>query len=377
MTGAAPDPSPARRPFRVVIAGSGPAAVEAALTFDDLAPDVDVQMLAADRRYLDVPMSVVAPFGHGTMRSYPLHLLSDRGIGFHEDRLVEVDVEGRIARTATGASVAYDALLVAVGAEMGAEPPGSVPFGGRAGVAAMLALRQAVERRERVSVAFLAPDGVEWTMPLYELALQLAELVDAHGAPQSSITVSTGELRPLELFGPAASATAEALLRAGRVGWGDSSGDRRIALAAPRGRQIAGLPTGRGGFLETDGHAAVRGLPHVWAAGDCTSQPVKQGGLATQQAAVAAHDILSVAGRGPKPPRWTPILRGLLVAGATERWHFQTPLRPGALGEVSRRPLWHPPSKIAGQRLGPVLDGLERGGSGAGMRRGRVGRPAS
>ena len=46
-----------------------------------------------------------------------------------------------------------------------------------------------------------------------------------------------------------------------------------------------------GGFVPVDAYGRVRGVDRVWAVGDMTARPLKQGGLAAQQADVAAADI--------------------------------------------------------------------------------------
>ena len=57
------------------------------------------------------------------------------------------------------------------------------------------------------------------------------------------------------------------------------------------GPWIGGLPHDGQGFLATDAHGAVLGIEAVWAAGDGTAFPLKQGGLAAQQAGAAASAI--------------------------------------------------------------------------------------
>ena len=59
------------------------------------------------------------------------------------------------------------------------------------------------------------------------------------------------------------------------------------------------------------------GVPDVYAAGDITAFPIKQGGLACQQADAAAEHIAARAGAALDPTPFTPVLRGMLL---TERW---------------------------------------------------------
>ena len=59
---------------------------------------------------------------------------------------------------------------------------------------------------------------------------------------------------------------------------------------------MRGLSYTTGGFLVVDGHCLVEGCERVYAAGDVIRFPVKLGGLAAQQAAVAAQAIAARAG---------------------------------------------------------------------------------
>jgi sulfide:quinone oxidoreductase len=53
--------------------------------------------------------------------------------------------------------------------------------------------------------------------------------------------------------------------------------DRALALPRLRGPRIDGLPQTVDIFIPVDAHGQVHGLPDVFAAGDITSFPVKQG----------------------------------------------------------------------------------------------------
>jgi sulfide:quinone oxidoreductase len=97
----------------------------------------------------------------------------------------------------------------------------------------------------------------------------------------------------------------------------------------------------------------VRGLDDVYAAGDLTAFPVKQGGIATQQADAAAESIAAAAGVPIEPRPFKPVLRGLLLTGMTARY-LRT--EAGSLrSDVDTEPLWWPPAKIVGRHLAPFL----------------------
>jgi sulfide:quinone oxidoreductase len=104
----------------------------------------------------------------------------------------------------------------------------------------------------------------------------------------------------------------------------------------------------------------VTGVPDVYAAGDVTAFPVKQGGIACQQADAAAEQIAAGAGAGVDPKPFRPVLRGMLL---TERWaRFLRRDASGTAGDdssVAGRALWWPPTKIAGRELAGYLEGLD------------------
>ena len=100
----------------VLIAGGGPAALEAALRLDRLAGDrVSTTLLAPDTEFTYRPLSVLDPFAAGGAWDYPLaRLAADANFVHRLAALVSVDPERREVETDRGERIAYDALLVAV-----------------------------------------------------------------------------------------------------------------------------------------------------------------------------------------------------------------------------------------------------------------------
>jgi sulfide:quinone oxidoreductase len=143
------------------------------------------------------------------------------------------------------------------------------------------------------------------------------------------------------------------------------AGDRRIdvsqtvALPVPAGPAISGLPADPDGFIPVDEYGLVHGLEDVHAAGDATTFPIKQGGLAAQQAVAAAEAIAARHGADLDPQPFRPVLRGMLLTGGQERW-MRAPagVTPGE-ARLSLRALWWPPTKIASRYLAPYLVGRE------------------
>src|SRR5262249_28671768 len=157
-------------------------------------------------------------------------------------------------------------------------------------------------------IAFAVPAGAAWTLPLYELALLARSRLVDEGSSGVSIAVVTAEHAPLQLFGAAASeAIAELLeargvevlpdatplgLRDGALATAPSRGvEADVAVALPRleGPRLDGILHDAHGFIPTDEHGQVAAEVDVWAAGDATTFPLKQGGIAAQQADAAAE----------------------------------------------------------------------------------------
>lgn len=361
---------------RVLIAGGGVAALEAALTLREHAADrTRVEILAPDPHFWYQPLSVAEPFGLGDA----VHLEIDglaRRLGGHRTpgALTGLDAWRHVAHTSTNAEIEYDLLLVACGALPMPAVPGATTFRGVADAEKMSRVIDDLESGDAHSVAFVVPWGATWSLPAYELALLTAAHLGGRGA-DAELTLVTPEADPLQLFGPPASdAIRELLVEAGvelrcgeyAVGFEDGllevvpgpaiDVDRVIALPRLEGAPLDGLPQTLTGFVPVDAHGRVHGVADVYAAGDITSFPVKQGGIATQQADAAAEAIAAACGAEIEPQPFRPVLRGLLLTGRAPRY-----LRRELSGEPERGPiaageaLWWPPAKIVGRHLAPFL----------------------
>jgi sulfide:quinone oxidoreductase len=112
------------------------------------------------------------------------------------------------------------------------------------------------------------------------------------------------------------------------------------------------LPTDGHGFVPVDGFGHVTGVADVFAAGDMTARPLKQGGLATQQADAAAAAIAAAAGADVEPEAYQPVLRAMLLTGERPRYLHRG---RGSRGPATEDAPWWPPHKIAGHELAPYL----------------------
>ena len=134
--------------------------------------------------------------------------------------------------------------------------------------------------------------------------------------------------------------------------------DRVVAAPRLQGQRIEGIPQTADSFIPVDTHARVTGVSDVYAAGDVTSFPVKQGGIAAQQAEVAAEAIAAEAGADLTPRPFRPVLRGLLLTGMEPSYLRRELTKGEETSWASSDPLWWPPAKIVGHYLAPFLGAL-------------------
>lgn len=357
--------------FQVVIAGGGPAALEGALKLQLLAQDrVHITLLSPDPEFHYRPLAVAEPFGLAPPVQFSLpRLATDRGFAYVNDALACVDVAERRVHLASGATFAFDALLVAIGARSEVAVPGALTFRGSEDVRA---LRDALEALTGgiSRVAFVAAAATAWTLPLYELAV-LTSRWAAEKALGLETWLVTHEGRALGMFGDEVAVRVAELLEDagvrlwtgafadcvedGRL-WMDMEGglpvDLAVALPKPVGRRLAGLPADESGFIPVDANGRVDGAPGVYAAGDITTRPLRQGGLAAQQADAAATAIARLAGAPVELDAYRPTLRAKLLTGRRPEYLSHSSMTTGDMAEDSP---WWPPHKIAGRHLGAYL----------------------
>jgi len=366
---------------RVLVAGGGIAAVEALLALRALAPEaLRIELVSSSRELVYQPLAVGEPFGIARAVDFDLAGIAEgSGASLTAGTIASVDPERRTVATREGAELSYDFLILALGASPREWLPGSVHFGGVDQVGELVEVLSAIEAGDVRRLAFVVPSGPSWSLPLYELALLTERWLEARGARRTvELTVVTSEDGPLAAFGPRASAAVAALLdergialHAGAhvakvdadgielVPAGHVEADRVVSLPRAVGPAIDGLPSDSQGFLEVDERCRVRGIASVYAAGDITDFPIKQGGIATQQADAAAASIAAATGAELEPKPFRPVLRAVLLTG--EEPEYLHAALSGGHGEASgpsAGPLWWPPGKVAGRYLGPYLAAL-------------------
>ncbi len=374
-----------------MIVGGGIAALEAALTLRDIAPELDVTMISAADRFTFAPAAVGAPFAQAVVRHFDLfRIANDLGLELIVGHVRAVYPDALRVELEDGRGVAYDRLLIATGAVPRGGVAGAVEFVGPRSVDAMRGVINDVISGDVTRLVFTLPGSYGWSLPLYELALLTVRYLAEHHAifrfPNGAIRrefveveIVTPEETPLQAFGAEASASVAALLEDAGIGFHGSrtpirfadghlqalpgdpiAADQVVAMPQLGGVEIAGLPVDAAGLIRTDDDGRVSGTNRVYAAGDATAFPVKQGGIAAQQAVSAAHAIAVDAGCAATLQPFEPVLRAVLLTGSG-RQYMEAGLQ-GGQGQTSTlgdEPLWWPPGKLAAHYLTPYLARLD------------------
>ena len=365
----------------VAIVGAGVAGLETAIAVRALAgPRVEITLVAPTDEFVYRPLAVAEPFGVAYVRTYSLgRIAADLNATFVQDELAWVAVRAQRVFLRGGDELSYDALVMAMGARAYPVWRHVQTFSGPRDVAMIGSLLEEIDRGEVRSLGFVVPTGATWPFPLYELALQVASRARERGT-DVELAFFTPESVPLAVFGSDASEEVRSVLSdagielvagarvevtaQGEVLLAPEESGRRFdrLLAVPRldGPAPRGLPCDDNGYIPIDSHGLVHHVEHVYAAGDGTDFPVKQGGIATQQADAVAEVIAKRAGARVDPRPFRPVLRGHLMADGSGRYlRGELHARDGGTSEASPDPLWWPSGKIAGTYLSPYLAELD------------------
>ena len=245
--------------------------------------------------------------------------------------------------------------------------PGAITFRGPGDTRRLGLLFEEYAGGELRRLVFAVPDERSWALPAYELALLAASTLAAREVYTVTLAIVTPEPAPLAVFGERASAAVAELLEEAHITVhtatrperhsdgrlitdGDEVPADRVVALPLLGRRLAGLPHDQDGFIPADAHGRVEGLDDVYAAGDATAYPIKQGGLAAQQADAAAEAIAARLGAELQPRPFAPVLRGLLVTGRATRYLEADLASPGT-ASTARPALWKPSGKVLGRHL--------------------------
>jgi sulfide:quinone oxidoreductase len=375
---------------KVLIIGGGVGALEASIALRSLAPDrARVEICAGRGDFVYRPFAVGEPYGTSRVLRYDLERIAARcGVDFRLENVGWIDTAGRIAHTHDGNEIPFDHLIVACGARLLWSVPGATTFWGVADEGEVQEVVSRLREGRLRRLVFTMPGGHGWALPAYELALLAATEIKRCGIAGTRLTIVTPEDGPLQIFGRRASEQVAELLAdngievltgthpvkyeqgALSIVPGDAvEADAVISLPRLEGRRVEGLPYDSEGFIPVDDHSRIAGLEHAYAVGDVTNFPVKQGGIATQQADVAAEAIAADLGCDVAANPLDPVLRGILWTGAKPRYLFGW--LGGGHGETSiagERPPWpvDNPSKLIGRFLTPFLAELSAEANGHG-----------
>jgi sulfide:quinone oxidoreductase len=368
---------------RVLIAGGGVAGLEALLGLRHvLGPSAEIELIAPSEEFVLRPLLIGEPFGlGGALRLEMEEVAAEHGAGFRPAAVSAVEPAERSVRTGDGAEVPYDALLLAIGTRPARSVPGAIHFGLDAGNSEFERMLGMVAAGDVARIAMVAPSGENWTLAAYELALLTAAYAAEHGSERTRMVLVTHEQAPLEIFGSGSPAILRELLDEAGVqlltgspashaedgllhlanGGEPIRADQVVALPRLEVPDLPGVPQRAGGFIPTDARMNVEGMTQVWAAGDATWFPIKQGGLAAQQADVAVSSIAGHLGVPTATVPYRPVLRGALVTGALPVY-LRASLWGDRDADTSATSLWWPPGKVAGRYLTPYLARRRWGG---------------
>lgn len=366
--------------FQVVIAGGGVAGVETALALRDIAAEqVAVTLVAPEPEFVYRPMRVFESLTERPPLRIPLaQIARDAEAKLIEDALSRLDAGAKTVHTKSGRRLSYDALVLALGAAARPSFSHALTLDDRHLKEQFDGLLADVESGRVDRLGLLAPSRMPWPLPIYELALLTARRAREMGQ-EIAITVITPEDAPLALFGASASEAVMRLLdehgiacvlsahaetlAAGEVtihpGSRHLSFDRVLSLPELVGPHVQGISADDDhGFIPVDAHCAVVGLDGVYAVGDATSFPVKHGGIAAQQAEVAAEAVAARAGVRIEPREFRPVIHGILL-GAARPLYLSAHLTGGhgSSSNADETPSRGHETKIAARYLGEYLAG--------------------
>jgi sulfide:quinone oxidoreductase len=374
--------SSSAQPFHVVIAGGGVGALEAGLALRELGGDrFRITMIAPEADFVYRPMTVGEPFAFRPAARYPVsELTAAIDAELVVERLTWLEPEARVAHTASR-RIEYDAIILALGAQALPRHEHAVTIDDRRLDEQLHGLIQDVEGGYVHDLAFVIAPRMGWPLPIYELALLTARRAFDVNA-RLAITIVTPESAPLAIFGETGSDAVAELLAASAITTITSAScevpdsrhvvvepgarryavDRVIALPELYGPSMRGLPAGEHGFIPIDPHCRVRGVEHVYAAGDATESPLKYGGMAAQQADTAAEAIAETAGLPVKAAPLHAVIEAVLMTGAQPLQLSARIIGGRGFSSLAPNPSpTEPPvAKIAARYLAPYLEAQDR-----------------
>jgi sulfide:quinone oxidoreductase len=369
--------------FSAAICGGGIAGVEGLLRLRRIAGErVDVTLISPGEELVYRPLTVLEPFTGQAARRYQMaDIVADTDVDWVRDSLAWLDPAERVVHTTDGRQVGYDALLLTIGGKELSPSPHVEVFTGRDGGQFYRDVVEDVEAGRAKQLVFLLPLGPAWPLPLYELALMTAARARASGRTVQLVLIIPGPWPLAALGGDAGEIMARLLAEAGIALYTDTRvhvssphdlvlqpggdvlhADRIISLPTITGPNVRGIPGfAQDRFLHVDEYCRVLNTGgRIFAAGDATDLPVKQGGVGAQQADVAAAGIAHLAGAGPAPERLRPRIDATLFVSA-KPLYLSAYLIDGRGWQATLHdePPWPAGEKVVAEELGSYLHGLD------------------
>lgn len=319
---------------KVMVVGGGVAALEVCLGLHwGKSTPIEITLVTRDRDFIYRPLAVLEPFGRGASPSFPIAEVVEGCVGeVVHDEVTAIDAAVGSATTASGREIEFDAAVIATGAVAQSELEGAMVVGAPGSNEQLTRLIGQIDAGLVERVVFCAPRGASWALPLYELAMFTSDHARMR-LREVDIQLITPEWKPLIQFGSAASvrvtkplAQNAVKLRAGVLATDFRDGvlnlsdgsviETKYVVALPKlkGLPIEGLPHDPNGFLHVDGYGRVPGMANIFAAGDITDFPIKQGGIASQQADAVVGAVTEFLGGGTAIHGFEPDLHGLLLS---------------------------------------------------------------
>lgn len=324
---------------RILVAGSGPGALEATLALSQSEHvNAEIALISPQTEFLYRPNLVMEPFGVVSTARYSVaEIIGHPLVQQWQGTIERVDPEAGKAWSPEGDEFEFDAMVVATGTVPQAELPAPTITMGTAG--SMDEIRRAVgeiDAGKVRNVVFTKPVGATYELPMYELALMAADRAENQSRQQIAVGIVTPEESPLELFGAENSERVADIChrlgvfvrRANSVVSYDGAAltladgeqiavDRLVALPKLEPTVPEGVPAGADGFIEVDEHQLVAGTSNIYAVGDITNFPLKQGGLASEAADAAAEAIEVQLGTREQAEPFSGETEGILLTAKT------------------------------------------------------------
>ncbi|EYD73096.1 FAD-dependent oxidoreductase [Limimaricola hongkongensis] len=332
---------------RVVIAGAGAAADACALTLREEGFEGVIEMISPEAQppYDRTLLSKAMIAGGDPPRRLTLtgpEALAERDIDFVEGRVAAIDAQAGEIRTATGATHAYDALVIATGGTAnrldlpGADLGGLHYLRSRAQAGALAEAAGQAQRAVLVGGGFigmeaalsLAKRGLEVTVALRE-EVPLARIV---GEEIGRAIRAEHEAKGVRFVTGAQVAGFEGEGRVSAVKL--DNGERietdlaLLAIGVRPATDIEGLSPDEDGGLRTGADLGLEGMPGVYAAGDVARVPgpwgpvrIEHWRVARQHGARVARAIMGhEPGEDDVPFFWTALGRQYRYLGHAEGW---------------------------------------------------------